>query len=110
MANDKDKILSEIKEAEQSAAKKVEAGLKEKEDRIASARAEAREIIKEAELDAEKSANNALKSAQDELQKEHDEVVNKGKKDAEGLISNAESNVDKAVAMLVEEFERAIYA
>ena len=106
----KDKILSDIKEAEQSAAKKVEAGLKEKEDKIASARAEARKIIKEAELDAEKSANNALKSAQDELHKEHDEIVNKGKRDAEGLISNAESNVDKAASMLVEEFERTIYA
>ncbi|MCD4801036.1 MAG: ATP synthase archaeal subunit H [Methanococcoides sp.] len=106
----KDKILSEIKEAEQSAAKMVDEGLKNKSERIIAARAEAREIIKQAETDAAQSAQNALKSAEETIKHESEDIISKGVNEAKKISDKAEGNVDKAVENLVTEFERTIHA
>ncbi|WP_440953530.1 ATP synthase archaeal subunit H [Methanococcoides sp. FTZ1] len=106
----KDKILSEIKKAELSAAKMVEEGLKNKNERIINARAEAREIIKEAEADATKSAQNALRSAEETIKQDTDTVISNGVRDAEAITANAEANIQKAVDNLITNFERAIHA
>jgi V/A-type H+-transporting ATPase subunit G/H len=106
----KDKILSEIKDAEGNARKMVENGVKSKYDRINSARAEAREIIKQAEADAHRSAQNAIKSAEEALASEKESIVKAGRAEAEATIQKASSKVDKAVDMLLTEFERAVHA
>ena len=106
----KDKILSEIKEAEQSAAKMVDEGLKNKSERNLAARTEAREIIKQAENDAAQSAQNALKSAEETIKQESEDIISSGVNEAKIISDKAEGNVDKAVENLVTEFERTIHA
>ncbi|AFV24704.1 H(+)-transporting ATP synthase, subunit H [Methanolobus psychrophilus R15] len=106
----KDKILSEIKDAEGNARKIVENGIKSKHDRINNARAEAREIIKQAEADAHRSAQNAIKSSEEAVALEREEIIRAGKNDAEAIAIKSSSKVDKAVDMLLTEFERAVHA
>ncbi|WMW24417.1 ATP synthase archaeal subunit H [Methanolobus sediminis] len=106
----KEKILSEIKEAEDNARKMVDDGKKKKNDRIASARAEAREIIKQAEVDAQKSAQSAMKSAEESIASDKAKIIEGGESEAKAIASAASSKVDEAVELLINEFERAIHA
>jgi V/A-type H+-transporting ATPase subunit G/H len=106
----KEKILSEIKEAEDNARKMVDDGKKKKNDRIASARAEAREIIKQAELDAQKSAQSAMKSAEESIASDKAKIIEGGESEAKGIASAATPKIDEAVGLLINEFERAIHA
>lgn len=106
----KDKILSEIKQAETNARKMVDGAIKEKNERIAKARVEAREIIKQAEVDAHKSAQSTLKSAEHELASEKHKIIERGKEEANLIAENAKAKVDKAVANLYNEFERSVHA
>jgi V/A-type H+-transporting ATPase subunit G/H len=106
----KDKILSEIKDAEGNARIMVENGVKSKQDRINSARAEAREILKQAEADAHRSAQNAIKSAEETITSEKEIIIRAGRAESEAITKKASSNVDKAVELLLTEFERAVHA
>ena len=106
----KDKILSEIKEAEERAKKTVSDSIATKNERIAHAHAEAREIIKQAEIDSQKSAQSALKSAQETIKSENAKNIEDGLHNADLIKEKAEANLDKAVDYLVSEFERAIHA
>ncbi|MDK2825059.1 V/A-type H+-transporting ATPase subunit G/H [Methanolobus vulcani] len=106
----KEKILSEIKEAEDNAHKMVDDGIKRKNDRIASARAEAREIIKQAEVDAQKSAQSAMKSAEESITSDKAKIVENGGSEAKTIASSASSKIDEAVTLIINEFERAIHA
>lgn len=106
----KDKILSEIKNAEASARKTVDDGIKRKQGRIISARAEAREYVKQAEADAQKSAQNAMRSAEDAISSEKKLLINAGQTEADAIKKKASSNMDKAVSVLLSEFERAVHA
>ncbi len=106
----KDKILSEIKQAEANARKMVDGALKEKAERTTKARVEAREIIKQAEVDAHRSAQSTLKSAEHELASEKQKIIMKGKEEATVVSKNSKAKVDTAVENLISEFERAIHA
>ncbi|WP_407357120.1 ATP synthase archaeal subunit H [Methanolobus sp. WCC5] len=106
----KEKILSEIKDAEDNARKMVDDGRKRKNDRIASARAEAREIIKQAELDAQKSAQSAMRSAEESIASDKAKILADGTKQAEDIAKDASSRIDKAVDNLLTEFERSVHA
>ena len=106
----KDKILSEIKEAENLAKKTVSDSIATKNERIAHAHAEAREIIKQAEIDSHKSAQSALKSAQETIKSENAKIIENGLHNAESIKKKSEANLDKAVDYLISEFERAIHA
>lgn len=106
----KDKILSQIKDAEERAKKTVSDNIATKNERIAHAHAEAREIIKQAEIDAQKSAQSALKSAQETIKFENAKIIEDGLHNAESIKEKAEANMDKAVYYLISEFERAVHA
>jgi V/A-type H+-transporting ATPase subunit G/H len=106
----KDKILSEIKEVEERAKKTVSDSIDTKNERILHAQAEAREIIKQAEIDAQKSAQSALKSAKETIKSENAIIIEDGLHNAESIKEKAEANLDKAVDYLISEFERAIHA
>jgi len=106
----KDKILSEIKVAEERAKQMVADAIETKNDRIIKTQAEAREIIKQAEIDAHKSAESALKSALKTIETENAEIVEEGLANARSIKEKAEANLDKAVDYLISEFERAIHA
>ena len=106
----KEKILSEIKEAEDNARKMIDDGKKRKNDRIASARAEAREIIKQAEADAQKSAQSAMRSAEVSIASERVKIIEDGVREAGSIADSASSKIDEAVKLIVNEFERATHA
>lgn len=106
----KEKILSEIKEAEDNARKMIDDGKKRKNDRIASARAEAREIIKQAEADAQKSAQSAMRSAEASIASDRVKIIEDGVREAGSIAKSASSRIDEAVKLIVNEFERAIHA
>ena len=97
----KNEILSEIKKAEENARNIMADAAKNKGESITSARAEAREIVKQAEVDAHESAQKSLKSAEATIKEEKLKIIGD---------SGTQANVDKAVDHLVSEFERAIHA
>lgn len=106
----KNEILSEIKKAEENARNIVDAAAKNKSERITSARAEAREIVKQAEIDAHESAQKSLRSAEEAIKEEKAKIISAGEVDAKAIVEKTQVNVDKAVDLLVSEFERAIHA
>ncbi|MDO9518104.1 MAG: ATP synthase archaeal subunit H [Methanosarcinaceae archaeon] len=106
----KNEILSEIKKAEESARNIVNAAAKNKGERITSARAEAREIVKQAEVDAHESAQKSLKSAEATIKEEKVKTIGASEADAKAIVKKAQANLDKAVDYLVSEFEGTIHA
>ncbi|MDQ1251735.1 MAG: V/A-type H+/Na+-transporting ATPase subunit, partial [Euryarchaeota archaeon] len=61
----KNEILSEIKKAEENAKKMIDEAIELKNKRISDARAEAREILKQAEVDSHKAAQDSFKSGEE---------------------------------------------
>lgn len=76
----KAEILSEIKEAEEKAKQMVEDAVEAKNKKISRARVEAREILRQAEDEAEKSADSSLRSAQEDIKAEREKIIDEGKK------------------------------
>lgn len=106
----KNEILSEIKKAEENASDIVDDAAKNKSESITNARAEAREIVKQAEIDAHESAQRSLKSAEATIKEEKLKIIDDSEGDAKAIVGKAQSDVDKAGDHLVSEFERAIHA
>lgn len=106
MANNE--ILSEIKKAEEDAKKAVSEATEVKNQKIAQARAEARQIVEDGEEDAVKTAQNALRSGEAEIDAKRNEIVEKGVREAESVAMKSQSNIPNAVDFLLEEFEREI--
>jgi V/A-type H+-transporting ATPase subunit G/H len=104
----KNEILSEIKKAEESAKSMVDEAVDTKNKRISDARAEAREILKQAEIDAHKAAQDSFKVGEEKILEERDKIVNDGEKNAIAMSQKAQANIDKSVNYLVQEFERAV--
>ncbi|HJH31339.1 MAG TPA: ATP synthase archaeal subunit H [Methanosarcinaceae archaeon] len=110
MAKSKNDILYEIKKAEENASQIVDEAAKNKNERITSARGEAREIVKQAEIDAHESAQKSLKSAEAAIKGEKVKIIDEGRVDAKAIVEETQTNVDKAVDYLVSEFERTTHA
>lgn len=104
----KNEILSEIKKAEESAKSMVDEAVDSKNKRISDARAEAREILRQAEIDAHKAAQDSFKVGEEKILEERDKIVNDGEKNALAMSQKAQANIDKSVNYLVQEFERAV--
>ena len=105
----KNEILSEIKKAEENAKKMIDEAIEIKNKRISDARAEAREILKQAEVDSHKAAQDSFKSGEEKILVERDRIVKDGEENALAMAQKAQSNVDKAVDYLITEFERAVH-
>ncbi|AKB77090.1 V-type ATP synthase subunit G [Methanosarcina horonobensis HB-1 = JCM 15518] len=104
----KNEILSEIKKAEESAKSMVDEAVDSKNKRISDARAESREILRQAEIDAHKAAQDSFKVGEEKILEERDKIVNDGEKNALAMSQKAQANIDKSVNYLVQEFERAV--
>lgn len=104
----KNEILSEIKKAEENAKKMIDEAIEAKNQRISDARAEAREILAQAEIDAHKAAQDRFKAGEVEILKERDKIVNDGEQNALAMSQSAQANIDKSVSYLIQEFERAV--
>ena len=106
----KNEILSEIKKAEDNARNIVDAAATHKSEGINNARAEAREIVKQAEVDAHESAQKSLKSAEATIKEEKLKIIGDSGTEANAIVEKAQANLDKAVDHLVSEFEGTIHA
>ena len=104
----KNEILSEIKKAEESAKSMVDEAIEAKNKHISDARAESREILKQAEIDAHKAAQDSFKVGEEKILEERDKIVNDGEKNAIAMSQKAQANIDKSVNYLLQEFERAV--
>lgn len=104
----KNEILSELKKAEESAKSMVDDAIDSKNKRISDARAEAREILRQAEINAHKAAQDSFKVGEEKILEERDKIVNDGEKNALAMSQKAQANIDKSVNYLVQEFERAV--
>ena len=105
----KNEILSEIKKAEENAKKVIDEAIELKNKRISDARAEAREILKQAEVDSHKAAQDSFKSGEEKILVERDRIIKDGEQNALAMAQNAQANVDKTVNYLLTEFERAVH-
>ncbi len=105
----KNEILSEIKKAEENAKKMIDEAIEIKNKRISDARAEAREILKQAEVDSHKAAQDSFKSGEEKILVERNRILKDGEQNALAMAQKAQANVDKAVDYLLIEFERAVH-
>ena len=104
----KNEILSEIKKAEENAKKMIDEAIEVKNKRISDARAEAREILKQAEVDSHKAAQDSFKSGEEKVLVERDRIVKDGEENALAMAQKAQANVDKSVDYLLIEFDRRV--
>lgn len=104
----KNEILSEIKKAEEGAKLMVDQAIDSKNKRISDARAEAREILRQADIDAHKAAQDSFKVGEEKILEERDKIVNDGEKNALAMSQKAQANIDTSVNYLLQEFERAV--
>lgn len=86
----------------------VDEAVDSKNKRISDARAESREILRQAEIDAHKAAQDSFKVGEEKILEERDKIVNDGEKNALAMSQKAQANIDKSVNYLVQEFERAV--
>ena len=105
----KNEILSEIKKAEENAKKMIDEAIEVKNKRISDARAEAREILKQAKVDSNKAVQGAFKSGEEKIQAERERILKDGEQNALAMTQKAQANVDKTVDYLLTEFERALH-
>jgi len=105
----KNEILSEIKKAEENAKKMIDEAIEVKNKRMSDARAEAREILKQAKVDSNKAAQDAFKSGEEKIKAERERILKDGEQNALAMAQKAQANVDKAVDYLLKEFERAVH-
>ncbi len=104
----KNELLSEIKKAEENAKSVVDQAIESKNKRISDARAEAREILRQAEIDSHKAAQDSFKAGEEKILEEKNHIVNDGEQNALAMSQKAQANIDNAVNYLVQEFERAV--
>lgn len=105
----KNEILSEIKKAEENAKKMIDEAIEMKNKSISDARAEAREILKQGEVDSHKAAQDSFKAGEEKILVEKEGVLKDGEQNAITMAQSAQANVDKAVDYLLKEFERAVH-
>ena len=105
----KNEILSEIKKTEENAKKMIDEAIEVKNKRISDARAEAREILKQAKVDSNKAGQDSFKSGEEKILADKDRVLKDGEQNALAMAQKAQANIDKAVDYLLKEFERAVH-
>ncbi len=103
-------ILSDIKRAEEDARAMAAEAIEAKNKKIFEARAQTREIIRKAEEDAARLAESQVNDARKEIQKEKQEIIDKGNVEASVIKQKATKNITKATKFILTEFERAANA
>ncbi len=103
-------ILLEIKRAEDEAKALVAQSSEIKIRKVSEAQAQSREIIKNAEEEAQKYAESEISEAKKHIKVDREKITGKGKEEAEGIKIKAKKNVKKATEFILTEFERAVNA
>lgn len=107
---DRSEILLQIKKAEEEAKYIVQKALEDKNNRIAEAKKEARNLIKKAEENARKYAEDLLKKAEQDIKQDRQSIIDKGLEESKYLKNKAKLKIDQSVDYLIKEFERTIHA
>ncbi|MBE0521918.1 MAG: ATP synthase archaeal subunit H [Candidatus Methanoperedenaceae archaeon] len=103
-------ILSGIKQAEEEATVLVARANEAKHRTISEAHLESKELLKQAEEEAQKYAESEMSKARKKIDKEREKIIEKGAAEAEENKKNAKKNVTKATNFILSEFERAVNA
>ena len=103
-------ILSEIKRAEEDAKNLVIQANEARNRRISGAKVQAREIVKGAEEEALRHAEQEMGRAKELICEEREKITAHGIGQAEEIKTKAEKNITKATKFILTEFERAVNA
>ena len=103
-------ILSKIKSAEADAQASLERAQQERDKRIADATAEAANIVRTAEADAQEYYEKRLADSASQLQSKKHSIVDTGMKSVNSMESGASAKVDAAVEYLLKEFMGLLHA
>lgn len=103
-------ILSEIKRAEEDAKNLVIQANEARNRRISGAKVQAREIVKGAEEEALRHAEQEMGRAKELIREEREKITAHGIGQAEEIKTKAEKNITKATKFILTEFERAVNA
>jgi V/A-type H+-transporting ATPase subunit G/H len=106
----KAEILSEIKVAEEEAKASVARAIEAKNKKISEAQAQSRDIIRNAEVDAQKYADSEVSKTKALIKEDREKIIQKGKTEAETIKAKAKKNVANATKFILTEFERAVDA
>ncbi|MBU4075662.1 MAG: ATP synthase archaeal subunit H [Euryarchaeota archaeon] len=103
----KAEILSEIKVAEEEAKASVARAIEAKNKKISDAQAQSRDIIRNAEVEAQKFADSQVSKAKALIKEDREKIIQKGKTEADAIKAKAKNNVATATQFILTEFERA---
>ncbi|MDF1556675.1 MAG: ATP synthase archaeal subunit H [ANME-2 cluster archaeon] len=106
----KAEILSQIKKAEEDAESIISEANEAKAKKILEAKNQSRELLEKAQYDSQKTGEQKIAQAKKGIVSEKEKMLNEGSEMAKSIKSEAEKNIGKATASLVEQFERAINA
>ncbi len=103
-------ILSKIKQAEAGAQASIEQAQQERDKRIADATAEATNIVRTAEAEAQEYYEKRLSDAEKGVQSKKQAIIDEGMKKVNAMKSSASGRVDAAVEHLLKEFMGLLHA
>ena len=103
-------ILSRIKQAEADAQASIERAQQERDKRIADATAEATNIVRTAEAEAQEYYEKRLADAEKGVQSKKQAIIDDGMKKVNAMKSGASGKVDAAVEHLLKEFMGLLHA
>ncbi len=106
----RDDILSKIKAAEAESRASVQRAMEERDKKIADATAEAANIVRTAEANAQDYYDKSMAKAEADTKAKKQSLVSSGEKNVSALSSSAGSKLDKAVDYLVKEFMGLLHA
>lgn len=106
----RDEILSKIKQAEADAQASIERAQQERDKRIADATAEATNIARNAEAEAQEYYGKRLADAEKGVQSKKQAIIDDGMKKVNATKSSASGKVDAAVEHLLKEFMGLLHA
>jgi len=104
----KREILIKIREEEEKAIKVISDAQKEKERLIDSAKVEAHSMREAATREAQVHYNRAIEEYNAKNTEEEKALIEKEEKDLHDMIEKGKRNIDKATAVVFEEFVRYI--
>jgi len=109
-AAQKEKILRDIREAEDEADEIIEDAEGEAEEIVNEARAEADEIVENARSEAKETREEIVENARAEIEDEKKKILDEGQEAVEDLRATADANHDDAIEFVVDLFKEEVDA
>lgn len=107
---DKEETLQRIKDTEAGVRRTKDAALEEKDRLLRDARKEAFELRESLRAEGEKRQEGILTAGDAATAREKESILAQGRKEAEALHREAQTNIERAVDRLAEKFKGALNA